>query len=718
MKRILSSMLAMVIALGCVLPAATPAVAIAPVTPPPGLISWWPGEDNCDDIADGNHGTLQGGAQYAAGKVGKAFKFDGIDDYVHIDDALNLRPKNLTIEGWFKLNQTPIGFRTLVAKTLGTGWRESFVIFLDGNEIKTLSGDLNNSNQLNYTLNPIVGQWYHIVYTFDDDSNTNALYLDGVKVASASGSAAVSITYDDNPITIGAEWESGSLNYFFPGQADEVSFYNRALSDNEIWSIYNAGSAGKSINYEGTWTPQQKPSIKGSVLAGVKGDSSVGVSAIAVGSDSNTIYVTTNVKYGTPGTREGYIMKSTDGGQSFYSIENNYAKPNPDPGCGIPWSITVAADDIDTVAVQDGSKVAISHNGGATWQSLPSPVATGEYIAKIAIGPARLGTLLGRDYLVATASGNALQFGDIKIIDGTSWSTAGGGPNSSIAGVFDFTSVAVSPNFINDRTVVAVGTKAAAGSTALLIINTASKTVMVGAGNPVTGTLLQPTGNTVGCGEGLTEIRTSFIALPSDFNPAMPSGRRTYVGLMSSGQQNDNDVYRVDNDTSRSLNFGPAVPLNAIAYSGTIGSGILFAGPAVTSNTPLVGVKYTTSMTSSSPIWTTTLKGPSGEPGKQYVSLTVASDYVTTKRVFAATWGEESAFSISYDAGVSFVQEALINIKNIGTPGLNFTPDAQTIFLHGRDSSGYGAVWQSAVPFDATSWKRIFISNVFVWYFA
>ena len=60
----------------------SPAVA-QPCTPPPtGLVSWWPGDGNPNDIQDSNDGTLQNGVTFAAGKVGQAFSFDGVDDFV------------------------------------------------------------------------------------------------------------------------------------------------------------------------------------------------------------------------------------------------------------------------------------------------------------------------------------------------------------------------------------------------------------------------------------------------------------------------------------------------------------------------------------------------------------------------------------------------------------------------------------------------------------
>src|ERR1051326_1464477 len=37
------------------------------VPPPTGLVSWWPGDGNADDIVRGNNGALQNGATFTAG---------------------------------------------------------------------------------------------------------------------------------------------------------------------------------------------------------------------------------------------------------------------------------------------------------------------------------------------------------------------------------------------------------------------------------------------------------------------------------------------------------------------------------------------------------------------------------------------------------------------------------------------------------------------------
>ena len=56
-----------------------------------GLISWWDGDSvsgtTVFDIANGNDGTLVNGATTAPGKVGNAFSFDGIDDFIQVPDS-------------------------------------------------------------------------------------------------------------------------------------------------------------------------------------------------------------------------------------------------------------------------------------------------------------------------------------------------------------------------------------------------------------------------------------------------------------------------------------------------------------------------------------------------------------------------------------------------------------------------------------------------------
>ena len=81
-------------------------------------------------------------------------------------------------------------------------------------------------------------QWYHVAVTSQGGIST--LYLNGTNVGSAN--------FPFNT-PAGSQLLIGSINQFANyqtiGAVDEVSIYNRALTQPEIQAIYNAGSAGK-----------------------------------------------------------------------------------------------------------------------------------------------------------------------------------------------------------------------------------------------------------------------------------------------------------------------------------------------------------------------------------------------------------------------------------------------------------------------------------------
>lgn len=61
------------------------------VAPPSGLISWWTGDSTAVDLKGANNASLYNGANYAAGKVGQAINFDGVNDRAQVVDADSLK---------------------------------------------------------------------------------------------------------------------------------------------------------------------------------------------------------------------------------------------------------------------------------------------------------------------------------------------------------------------------------------------------------------------------------------------------------------------------------------------------------------------------------------------------------------------------------------------------------------------------------------------------
>jgi hypothetical protein len=208
-------------------------------TPPSNLISWWKGENNANDSADSNHGTLMNGTTFDTGMVGQAFKFDGVDDYVQIVAPAGLPVGNAprSMDLWFRTPRNPTSQTENALVQYGSPSNgQMFGLITSGN----CPGKLyfyGHSADLCGTTTILPDTWYHAVVTYD--GTTLSLYLNGNLESQAP--MTLNTVIDANGLTIGYR-VGGAL---WQGLIDEVEVFNRALSAEEIAAIYSAGSAGK-----------------------------------------------------------------------------------------------------------------------------------------------------------------------------------------------------------------------------------------------------------------------------------------------------------------------------------------------------------------------------------------------------------------------------------------------------------------------------------------
>jgi hypothetical protein len=251
-------------------------------------------------------------------------------------------------------------------------------------------------------------------------------------------------------------------------------------------------------------------------------------------------------------------------------------------------------------------------------------------------------------------------------------------------GAFDFTSVQASPGFLGDRVFVAVGSNAV--DTFLFLIQTSdvvpfSATVNPpGAVNLDTVTFDSP--SDLGSAGG---ILASSIALPSDFDPTVIPGRRTYVAWASVVGAPVDDVYRVDHTMVRKLESGNTSGIWGIAYSGTIAGGTLVAGEMGVTAPAYTLVHYSTEPQLAMPSWATSTKSPTGT-----AACVVGIDAADPTLVYAGTSGGESAFSLSRNGGLSFNQVGLINTDIDALHDVMPTPDGFTLLLATGCDDGVG----------------------------
>ncbi len=230
------------------------------VIPPSGLNSWYYANGNANDSIGANSGILRNGANAnAIGPVshGEAFGFDGIDDYVEIPDSPSLKPQQISVEAWFKFtsldstNSSAPGLQYIVSKkNTRTDHFEGYSLqkYRDTNGVERLAFLISSANGNQIIANstsPITvdqnprNQFYHVVGTYD--GSTVRLYVNGE--LEGIQAANFPLDYDTRPVFIGSSGEpfDGKLQ----GVVDEVGIYNRAITANEVRSIFESGGAGK-----------------------------------------------------------------------------------------------------------------------------------------------------------------------------------------------------------------------------------------------------------------------------------------------------------------------------------------------------------------------------------------------------------------------------------------------------------------------------------------
>ena len=214
------------------------------IAAPSGIIGWWPGQGNANDVLGVDNGTLGSGVTFATGEVGQAFNFNGTDQVtVASAPKLNLTTA-VTLEAWVKPSTLAFNnsYGAIIAKSSGTTRDYGFFVKSTGALHLSYFNAAGTNVILETAPNLVpVGQFSHVAAVIDTTAGVMQLYLNGQLVASRTTSGPM--VANSVPLTIGLS--DPGLNYGFQGLIDEPSIYGRALSQAEIQTIVNSSSKGK-----------------------------------------------------------------------------------------------------------------------------------------------------------------------------------------------------------------------------------------------------------------------------------------------------------------------------------------------------------------------------------------------------------------------------------------------------------------------------------------
>lgn len=198
------------------------------------------------------------GSDYDAASDVTGLQFDGIDDYILIEENVLPDSGDYTISIWVKADSSNVGARTLISQSDTSG----SPFYFGSNSGSDLSGkikmnqDWKSLESLPFYLD---NKWH--LYTIVNDGtigdssiivDTSLFYVDGVEISTVMGEGK---SYPiDERFFIGTMWDSSGE--FFSGAIDDISIWDRKLSSKEISSIYNSGigldPTIDSLDYKGS----------------------------------------------------------------------------------------------------------------------------------------------------------------------------------------------------------------------------------------------------------------------------------------------------------------------------------------------------------------------------------------------------------------------------------------------------------------------------------
>ena len=212
--------------------------------PADGLVGWWPFNGNAnDESGNGNDGVVNGAelTEDRFGNTNSAYLFDSSYINVGNNPDLSITSNGFTVSAWANKSGDS-NLWHILGKRNGGG---EFQYQLSSNNLPFglawggLTDGESSFIQTGMLINP--NAWNHFVGTYHQ--NAWNLYLNGVLI----GSLITPMTdYVNTNLLFGT---AGSIdNSPYAGKIDDISIYNRALTEQEIQNLYTATNTGNTVD--------------------------------------------------------------------------------------------------------------------------------------------------------------------------------------------------------------------------------------------------------------------------------------------------------------------------------------------------------------------------------------------------------------------------------------------------------------------------------------
>jgi len=190
-----------------------------------------------------------------AGTANQILSLNGVSSYATVPDSADLRltAGGFSITAWVFLNNYGSGNSTVLAKR-ELGSRNGWMLYVGGStggaEARKAAFIVSGGAdaRVTGTVDISTNQWQHLAVVFSTNSGVASLYIDGLLNASSSLLPPLTTTSD---VVLGRD--SITSQYLWNGQMDEVCIWNRALTDNEVFSKMSCKRSGSESGLLAYW---------------------------------------------------------------------------------------------------------------------------------------------------------------------------------------------------------------------------------------------------------------------------------------------------------------------------------------------------------------------------------------------------------------------------------------------------------------------------------
>ncbi len=210
------------------------------------LILYWPFDGDSKDLSINNIDGIIYNAELSLdrnNKANSAYYFNGSDSYIEIPNNDKLKPElPLTIALWVKFedldyNYSQIFITDYVENSYYGVWfglnpvsRKMQISYGSGIDGCT-SSQCRRTKEGTTTIDE--GQWYYVVGVIKGPQDMD-IYINCANDQGIYDGTGENIAYTNQSGSIGRVDQQGVDPYYFKGWLDEIKYYNRALSENEI----------------------------------------------------------------------------------------------------------------------------------------------------------------------------------------------------------------------------------------------------------------------------------------------------------------------------------------------------------------------------------------------------------------------------------------------------------------------------------------------------